>query len=125
MRIQVRSPLVRLLAVVLASSCAPASSPPARHDLVVPAATATTNWYVTAALPRQQISRTSAGLAIGARGWATLTGAGATLFYPLTPAPEDRDLLVVGSPLDDERVMTSNGRFLGVLAQDCTPTSKR
>jgi len=74
---------------------------------------------VTAALPRQRISRAAVGLPVGARAWATLSGVDATLFYRLTPAPEDPDLLVVGSPLRDERLMTENGQFLGVLQQTC------
>src|ERR1051325_2560002 len=51
-----------------------------------------------------------------------LAGRTTTLFYPLTPDPDDPDLLGVGSPLSDERLMTENGRVLGVLAQDCKPT---
>jgi hypothetical protein len=104
-----------------------ASGTQARGEPAVatPPATGPTNWYITAALPRQQISRISVGLAAGARGWVTLRGAQTpTLFYPLTPTPEDPDLLVVGSPLSDERSMTWNGTFLGVLAQDCQPTWK-
>lgn len=122
---------VRLLVVALASGCMPASSPTVRSGATeataVPAA-AIRNWVVTAALPGQRISRFSAGLAVGARGWATLAAqwetVTSTLFYPLTPDPEDPDLLVVDSPLSDEQVMTRSGKFLGVLAQDCEPTAR-
>src|ERR1051325_9779920 len=96
-----------LLAVLLASGCMPASSPPARRGGATreepPQAAGLSNWLGTTALPPQRISRASVGLAAGARGWATLTGeSGVTLFYPLTPAPDDPDLLDLGSPLRDE-----------------------
>src|SRR5215468_7426982 len=122
---------VRLLVIALASGCIPASGPTARGDgagATAAAAAHITKWVVTAALPRQRISRSSAGLAVGARRWATLASFWethiSTLFYPLTSDPEDPDLLVVDSPLSDEQVMTRNGRFLGVLAQDCEPTAR-
>jgi hypothetical protein len=75
-----------------------------------------------AALPRQRISRAAVGLPVGARGWATLSGARVTVFYRLTPAPEDPDVLVVDSPIRDEQAMTRNGDFLGVLQQACKST---
>jgi hypothetical protein len=122
---------LRLLVLALASGCVPAASPTVAGDGVgatpAPAAAPVTSWVVTAALPRQQISRVSAGLAAGARGWATLRGRWGTtptLFYPLTPTPEDPDLLVVDSPLTDEQVMTRSERFLGVLAQACERTAR-
>ena len=111
-------PLLRASLLVLASGCMSAASPQARDRRAETADQQ--NWrLVTAALPRQRISRAAVGLPVGARGWATLNGTRATLFYRLTPAPEDPDLLVVDSPLRDERLMTENGRFLGVLQQDC------
>ncbi|HEX3480663.1 MAG TPA: hypothetical protein VHT91_36850 [Kofleriaceae bacterium] len=121
---------LRPLVVALASGCVSAAGPTARGRAsasAAPAAAPITNWVVTAALPRQQISRVSVGLAAGARGWATLRsrwGATPALFYPLTPDPEDPDLLVVDSPLRDERLMTHNGSFLGVLAQPCERTAR-
>lgn len=119
---------VRLLVIALAGGCMSAPGSTARTWGVgaTPAAAAhLANWVVTSALPRQRISRVSVGFAAGARGWATLVGRFGntpTLFYPLTPAPEDPDLLVVDSPLSDEQVMARNGRFLGVLAEDCERT---
>jgi len=108
-------PLTIAAVVALVGGCGHGPTP--RHR---PEPATEMNWrLVTAALPRQQIARAAAGLAPGARGWATLSGAGQILFYRLTPDPEDPDLLVVDSPLRDERLMTRNGHFLGVLAQNC------
>ena len=117
-----------LLVAALAGGCmsasaSGASAQSARADETArPAAAPLTSWVVTAALPRQQISRASVGLAAGARGWATLEGRWGntpTLFYPLIPDPEDPELLIVDSPLSDERAVVQSGRFLGVLAQPC------
>jgi len=112
--------------LALAGGCVSAASPAVqRTDTARPTAAPITRWVVTAALPRQQISRSSVGLGPGAPGWLTLIDRyrrTQTLFYPLVPDPEDPDLLIVDSPLSDERVMAQNGRFLGVLAEHCDQT---
>jgi len=126
MGIAVPAPVGRLV-IALATGCVSASSATASGGAVIatPAEPPINNWVVTVALPRQRISRISVGFAAGARGWATLggrSGATPTLFYPVTPDPENPDLLVVDSPLTPDQVMPRDGRFVGVLAQDCERT---